>query len=504
MQIPIIKPKKAPPLTIEEINEIKQHSSYEKSYLKTFNKYKKKVEHRIYFKTSFWWDIFIIALAALANTITTDYFILATGDTGLFPGGTATIARFLSIVLNKHITSISTSSSFFIFLFIVNLPFFVFGFIKVGIKFTLTSLLYILLSIGWNQIITRLPIINPNEWSLIINYKLISSLPTEWSSKLWLFVFSIFGGFFLGITYSLTYRVGSSTAGTDFISAYVSKKYNKQIGSINMKINFTLLLIFVILNTVIMPIYKIDSTAKLSVLNTLTDEQFTDIYNKAKDSGKFILDFNSHHHFYLPSNWSVSDQQIWTRQQIAQIIASNTNFTNYDNLTTIIKLKFVFGPSLFASFICFVIQGVVIDRIYPKNKLFTVLISTTKPREVKNYLFESGYRNNIHFLENQTAKKENGYIAQSVIMIHIGLMDWKPLQAGANNIDPDMMISFIRTKQVKGPWSYSLDTQKRELSLYKKVITDRRLMARIEKESILLTKQKITNDKKLKSKSKTF
>ncbi|CAE77098.1 Conserved hypothetical transmembrane protein [Mycoplasma mycoides subsp. mycoides SC str. PG1] len=242
MQIPIIKPKKGPPLTIEEISEIKQHSSYEKSYLKTFNKYKKKVEHRIYFKTSFWWDIFIIALAALANTITTDYFILATGDTGLFPGGTATIARFLSIVLDKHITSISTSSSFFIFLFIVNLPFFVFGFIKVGIKFTLTSLLYILLSIGWDQIITRLPIINPNEWSLIINYELISSLPTEWSSKLWLFVFSIFGGFFLGTTYSLTYRVGSSTAGTDFISSYVSKKYNKQIGSINMKINFTLLL----------------------------------------------------------------------------------------------------------------------------------------------------------------------------------------------------------------------------------------------------------------------
>nr|VZK65313.1 hypothetical protein MF5292_00487 [Mycoplasma feriruminatoris] len=30
MQIPIIKPKKAPPLTIEEINEIKQHPTYEK------------------------------------------------------------------------------------------------------------------------------------------------------------------------------------------------------------------------------------------------------------------------------------------------------------------------------------------------------------------------------------------------------------------------------------------------------------------------------------------
>ncbi|WFQ96022.1 YitT family protein [Mycoplasma feriruminatoris] len=501
MQIPIIKPKKAPPLTIEEINEIKQHPTYEKSYIKIFNKHKKKVEHRTYFKSSFWWDIFIVAMAALANTITTDYFILATGDTGLFPGGTATIARFLSIVLNKEVIGLSSSSSFFIFLFVVNLPFFIFGFIKVGTKFTLTSLLYILLSIGWNQIITRLPVINPSEWSLIINYKIISSLPSEWSSKLWLFVFSIFGGFFLGLTYSLTYRVGSSTAGTDFISAYVSKKYSKQIGSINMKINFILLVVFVILNTVIMPINKIDATEKLSVLSTLSNEQFTEIYNKAINSKQFITELNSHHHFYLPTNWNVTDNTIWTRDQIAQIIASNSKFTNYGNLITIIKLKFVFGPSLFASFICFIIQGVVIDRVYPKNRLFTVLISTTKPKELKNYLFDAGYRNNIHFLENQTVKKENGYIAQSVIMIHIGLMDWKPLQAGANNIDPDMMISFIRTKQVKGPWSYSLDTQKRELSLYKKVITDRRMMAKIEKEAIMLTKQKITNDKKLKTKN---
>ncbi|WFQ90202.1 YitT family ABC transporter [Mycoplasma feriruminatoris] len=501
MQIPIIKPKKAPPLTIEEINEIKQHPTYEKSYIKIFNKHKKKVEHRTYFKSSFWWDIFIVAMAALANTITTDYFILATGDTGLFPGGTATIARFLSIVLNKEVIGLSSSSSFFIFLFVVNLPFFIFGFIKVGTKFTLTSLLYILLSIGWNQIITRLPVINPSEWSLIINYKIISSLPSEWSSKLWLFVFSIFGGFFLGLTYSLTYRVGSSTAGTDFISAYVSKKYSKQIGSINMKINFILLVVFVILNTVIMPINKIDATEKLSVLSTLSNEQFTEIYNKAINSKQFITELNSHHHFYLPTNWNVTDNTIWTRDQIAQIIASNSKFTDYGNLITIIKLKFVFGPSLFASFICFIIQGVVIDRVYPKNRLFTVLISTTKPKELKNYLFDAGYRNNIHFLENQTVKKENGYIAQSVIMIHIGLMDWKPLQAGANNIDPDMMISFIRTKQVKGPWSYSLDTQKRELSLYKKVITDRRMMAKIEKEAIMLTKQKITNDKKLKTKN---
>ncbi|SYV95931.1 Uncharacterised protein, partial [Mycoplasma putrefaciens] len=106
------------------------------------------------------------------------------------------------------------------------------------------------------------------------------------------------------------------------------------------------------------------------------------------------------------------------------MISSNYKFENYNNLTTAIKIKFIFGPCLFASFILMIIQGIVIDRIYPKNRIITILINTAKPEELKNFLFELGYKNNINFIENHIVRKDLALIKQSVVMISISLVDW--------------------------------------------------------------------------------
>ncbi|MBY7704914.1 YitT family protein [Vibrio harveyi] len=115
-----------------------------------------------------------------------------------------------------------------------------------------------------------------------------------------MFVFSIFGGAFLGVSYSLTYIVGSSTAGTDFISYYVSKKYNKQIGTINMKINFIILALVIVLNTINLSVELIDPDMKLSTIRVLRDEKFQALYQKAFDSGLFSK--NPESVLFLPDN----------------------------------------------------------------------------------------------------------------------------------------------------------------------------------------------------------
>ncbi|MBY7704913.1 hypothetical protein JIY74_32640 [Vibrio harveyi] len=87
------------------------------------------------------------------TTISIDYFISATGDAGLFPGGLSSFARFFAITTANLIKGdqasnvLNSSSLFFVYLFLINFPLFIFGFIKVGLKFTLTSILYILLSL---------------------------------------------------------------------------------------------------------------------------------------------------------------------------------------------------------------------------------------------------------------------------------------------------------------------------------------------------------------------
>lgn len=491
-------------MSADEINQLKQTEIYEKIYKKNFEKEKRSIKNRTYFKRNFWKDILVITLASLLTTISIDYFISATGDAGLFPGGLSSFARFFAITTANLIKGdqasnvLNSSSLFFVYLFLINFPLFIFGFIKVGLKFTLTSILYILLSLFWDQILNIIPVVNPREFHVISNYKLISSIPGEWTSTIWMFVFSIFGGAFLGVSYSLTYIVGSSTAGTDFISYYVSKKYNKQIGTINMKINFIILALVIVLNTINLSVELIDPDMKLSTIRVLPDEKFKALYQKAFDSGLFSKNPGSV--LFLPDNWRIENNMSITKEEIARIIASNAKFTGYDDsMIWTIKFKFIFGPSLFASGIVMVIQGIVIDKIYPKNKIITILINTSKPEQVKDCLFELGYRNDINIIENKTVRKNFALVKQSVVMISISLVDWKILEHELVQTDPNMNISFIKTMKVKGQFNYSLDNEKFEMTLCQKVIENKKIVKKIEHDSIIMTKDKMIKDSKRKN-----
>ncbi|UWD35358.1 YitT family protein [Mycoplasma cottewii] len=490
-------------MSVDEINQLKQTEIYEKIYKKNFEKEKRSIKNRTYFKKHFLKDILVITLASLLTTISIDYFISSTGDAGLFPGGLSSFARFFAITTANLIKGdqssniLNSSSLFFVYLFLINFPLFIFGFMKVGLKFTLTSILYIFLSLAWNQILNIIPVVNPREFNVISNYKLISSIPGEWTSTIWMFVFSIFGGAFLGASYSLTYTVGSSTAGTDFISYYVSKKYNRQIGAINMKINFIILALVIVLNTINLSVDLIDPDMKLSTIRMLNDEKFNKLYDAAVESKKFSKVVGSV--LYLPLNWTTSNTD-WTKEEIARIIASNAKFTNYgSSLIWTIKFKFIFGPSLFASAVVMIIQGIVIDKIYPKNKIITILINTSKPEQVKDCLFELGYRNDINIIENKTVRKNSALVKQSVVMISISLVDWKTLEEEVIKTDTNMNISFIKTMKVKGQFNYSLDNEKFEMILCKKVIENKKIVKKIEHDSIVMTKNRIIKDSKTRN-----
>ncbi|MDQ0567819.1 YitT family ABC transporter [Mycoplasma yeatsii] len=491
-------------MSVDEINQLKQTEIYEKIYKKNFEKEKRSIKNRTYFKRNFWKDILVITLASLLTTISIDYFISSTGDAGLFPGGLSSFARFFAITTANLIKGdqtsnvLNSSSLFFIYLFLINFPLFIFGFIKVGLKFTLTSILYIFLSLSWDQILNIIPVVNPREFHVISNYKLISSIPGEWTSTIWMFVFSVIGGAFLGASYSLTYTVGSSTAGTDFISYYVSKKYNRQIGAINMKINFIILALVIVLNTINLSVELIDPDMKLSTIRVLEDKKFEALYKEAYGSGLFSENPGSV--LFLPKDWSIENNMGITKEEIARVIASNAKFIKYDaSMIWTIKFKFIFGPSLFASGIVMIIQGIVIDKIYPKNKIITILINTSKPEQVKDCLFELGYRNDINIIENKTVRKNSALVKQSVVMISISLVDWKTLEEEVIQTDTNMNISFIKTMKVKGQFNYSLDNEKFEMTLYRKVIENKKIVKKIEHDSIVMTKNKILKDSKTRN-----
>jgi cytochrome c556/membrane-bound metal-dependent hydrolase YbcI (DUF457 family) len=186
---------------------------------------------KAYFKAQFWKELMMLFLATVFSTIAYDYFITTTGKTGIFPAGTGAIARLLATITFSDPSQIS--SFFFVYQFAINIPLMIFGIFKLGWKFTIVTVLYIGLQILVDQIFQYIPVINPNDFHFIVDYQFLQTLDNSWNFAIWLLIFGIVGGAFLGLSFSFIYRIGGSSGGIDFITIYLSKKSNKPVGGIN-------------------------------------------------------------------------------------------------------------------------------------------------------------------------------------------------------------------------------------------------------------------------------
>ncbi|ATQ35431.1 hypothetical protein MENTO_v1c02810 [Mesoplasma entomophilum] len=486
--------KKALLLSPDEILMVKNDPSYEKNYEAEFNKGKQAFEVRNYYAIGFWKDLLYVLIGAFLSTVAIDYFISITGNAGLFPGGLGAIARFFSIIGANNIT-VSASTLYFIIYFIMNIPLVIFGFIKIGWKFSTLTLIYSVVSIFFDLILQNVPYINPNELSLLIDYNLISSVPGAWGAIIWIFGFAIFGGMINGFSYSITYKANASTGGSDWITYYYSKKLNKDIGSLNIKINIFILFIVICLNTIILKTEHIDQTIKLSAVYNEYDNWDSLI---SSDLGKHLnkvlseVKDNSMNQSWknLEHNWNSDD---WFN--ISKYVSSTTEFDSSYTTALIWKMKFkwIIGPSLFASLTLIIIQGLTVNRLYPKNKVLNLFISTNKINDIQQYLFSVGYTNNIFIWRTVTSKK-NAWNdqEQDLIMISMPLLYFKKIEDYLMKIDEDMIINIIGSKSVKGKnFSYTFDNELREKALTEEFMNNGKLMKKIESNTIIKTYKKM-------------
>lgn len=457
-----------------DYNNIKESYRYKKILNDLVAKAGIKLENKIYFKRGIWKDLIVLALAAFVTTIAMDYFISATGKTGLFPSGLSTIARFAAILTFEDKPDM-VGSFYFVYYLLLNIPFIIFGVIKLGYKFSITTLIFISMSLMFDQILNLIPVINPVEWKVIIDYTLIQSIPGEWSSGIWLFIFGITGGIILGWAYSQTYRVASSTGGVDFISMYIAKKYNKNIGKINMKINFCILLLVIILNTATIGPSDISQSVKYSVLNNeiTTIDQLNNFLNT--HNVKDLLD----------------DVDTTNIQEVLTTLSKSKEFTDYDsNMIFLMRAKFIFGPTLFGSAIMIICQAVTTDHFYPKNKVFTMMITTTKADDVKEFLFESGYKNNVFIWQTRTWKKSIDVDDKKVLMVQMTTYNWKKICGGLLELDRLMNVNIVRTSKIEGPFAFALDDEKMQSVLRNKILCNDKTMRKLEEEALIKFKRK--------------
>ncbi|WP_047982457.1 YitT family protein [Ornithinibacillus contaminans] len=151
--------------------------------------------------------IAVVIIGSLLNAIALNFFLISAN---VYASGFTGAAQLISSVFNDFIgIGISTG----ILLLLLNIPVFILGWFKVGKGFTIYSIVSVLFSSLFLEI---LPVVQLSE-DIILN--------------------AVFGGLVTGIGVGFTLKIGASTGGMDIVAMVLSRLNDKPIGIYFLSLN---------------------------------------------------------------------------------------------------------------------------------------------------------------------------------------------------------------------------------------------------------------------------
>ena len=190
--------------------------------------------------------IILLMIAALITTLALDIFIK---PWGLYNVGLRGITQTFFYLWREFNPNISTSMSYVIF-FGANIPFAIFGWFKLGKRFTIITIAFIA-----TQYLFSLSLDHTNLYSSIkpfghtANFYKANNI--EWALYTLPFISVIIGGIIYGVGVGLIYKAGGSTGGSKFVVTWLSAKKNKPIGFISLIIALFVVAFGITINKVI-------------------------------------------------------------------------------------------------------------------------------------------------------------------------------------------------------------------------------------------------------------
>ncbi|AKX34017.1 hypothetical protein SLITO_v1c03630 [Spiroplasma litorale] len=352
-----------------------------------------------------------------------------------------------------------------------------------------------------------MPYINPLEFNFIVNFYEVNSLPGAFNTSIWLFIFAVIAGSILGVAYSIVYRIGSSTGGSDFLTIYYSNKTNKSIGSINRNVNLIILGTIIVLNTIILPVSLINSDIKMSVLKGVGVEEaynsglLEQMWNFAKAANNERPDYNMTNilnNFNSPLN--LMDKN--TYDYLVEYICKNKFDGDLSaGLVAKMKVLFIFGPSLFSSIVLVLTAGITTNTMYPKFKIRTFMMATNKPKDINKLLVEKGYQNDI-LNWDATNRISGNYLHRSVVMVAMTVLNWHQIEREVFLKDPEIKVTILKTKKVKGIFKYDIKNNEQRDTVMHKVRNNEKELEKIKQIAIVrLNKENEKLNKRLNKKT---
>lgn len=193
-----------------------------------------------------------LALIFIGAFLTTISFYYLINRAGLYTNGLSAfaqlIAKIIALPFNDNITEQEKIQAiwFYPVYVAINVPIIIWGLLKVGFRFTIYTIIYMLFQNGINFLITFIPTLS--------NFQVLGDQPlpnTENYFDLVLprtFIFAAVGGLIYGAGIGILFKTGGSSGGMDFISTYISMRRKYSIATIIRNTNIIIVVIVLILD----------------------------------------------------------------------------------------------------------------------------------------------------------------------------------------------------------------------------------------------------------------
>ena len=162
--------------------------------------------------------ITLVIVGAILNAMALNFFFISAN---VYASGFTGMSQIINTIFVEYIGINITTGTL---LFLLNIPVFILGWLKVGKGFTIYSLISVLFT---SLALEVLPIIQLSN-DIILN--------------------AVFGGVISGVGVGITLKWGASTGGSDIIAMYFSRLKDKPIGGYLMLINGLIIIVAGILN----------------------------------------------------------------------------------------------------------------------------------------------------------------------------------------------------------------------------------------------------------------
>lgn len=127
---------------------------------------------------------------------------------------------------------------------LMNLPFIIWGILKIGLRFSFSTIFYMAISSGLLALYSLTPALK--------DFKMFSDIIESGDKLATPFIFAALGGLICGTGLGLLFKSGGSSGGLDFVSTYISMKRRYSIATIIKNTNIIVVVIVIFIDGAIL------------------------------------------------------------------------------------------------------------------------------------------------------------------------------------------------------------------------------------------------------------